>query len=61
MTTALRADVVGEVRPAGMAIGIELVSDKEARTPMPFSMDVTNAVLDEFGVWSARTGRTPCR
>ncbi|WP_413704268.1 aspartate aminotransferase family protein [Pseudomonas sp. Pseusp16] len=42
---------VGEVRQAGMAIGIELVTDKHSRQPLPdLAMMIPNIIREETGV-----------
>jgi len=42
---------VGEVRQAGMGIGIELVTDKESRQPLPdVAMLIPDIIRDETGV-----------
>ncbi|MEE8737281.1 aspartate aminotransferase family protein [Bifidobacterium subtile] len=42
--------VVGEVRHAGMAFGIELVKDKQTREPLEPQVAIADEILDEFHV-----------
>lgn len=43
-------EVVGNVRGIGLMIGIEIVGDREARTPLPAGTDLGAMIRDETGV-----------
>jgi putrescine aminotransferase len=48
---ATELDIVGEVRHAGMGMALELVTDKESRTPLPQpGRSVADVIRDETGV-----------
>lgn len=49
LKTLLSCDAVGEVRQIGLGIGIELVADKDNRTPLPHS-DLADVIKEESGV-----------
>jgi PLP-dependent transaminase len=51
LTTLQQIEVVGEVRGIGMMFGIELVADREARTPLPApSVPLPDVLRRETGV-----------
>jgi putrescine aminotransferase len=51
--------VVGEIRHKGMMLGIELVSDRRTRAPLPIhGLGILNVIRDETGVILRDVGNT---